>query len=159
MKRLVLTLLAAVISIILAMVLIWYSKNNMVKTMSRRHVLHMLRSKTMSAGELAHTARESESTVITHKLLPVLLVRLQEEGLIQKSGSIFAITTKGLESLKSLDSASREFMKIAKIIDRTSTVSKFLMSEAIERIAAISNIDMEESRRTVGRESISVTAG
>ena len=138
----VLTMVGAVVSLILAIMLAWYSKKTIVKTMSRRHILHMLKMQGMNGKELTDTAGECRSSVISPKLVPVLLVKLQEEGLIQRTAnSRYVITTKGLESLKSLDSMSKEFQKVAKIVQRTSVISKFMVTEAIDRVAMISNID------------------
>jgi predicted transcriptional regulator len=70
-----------------------------------------------------------------------MLVKLQEEGLIQREGNNrYVITGKGLESLKSLDAMSKEFQNVAKILQRTSTPGKFVITEAIDRITMISSI-------------------
>lgn len=133
--------MGAAVSLILALVLIWYSKKTISKTMSRRHILHMLKIKSMSGTELTDTARECRSAVIPLKLVPVMLVKLQEEGLIQRAASKYVITTKGLESLKSLDAMSKEFQKVAKIMQKTSMISKFMVTEAIDRLTMISGMD------------------
>jgi len=142
MQKVLLTLVGAVASLILAIVLIWYSKKTIAKTMSMRHMLHMLKTKGMSGTELTDAARECRSAVISPRLVPVMLVKLQREGLIQQaSNNTYVITTKGLESLKSLDSMSKEFQKVAKIVQKTSMISKFMITEAIDRLAMISDIN------------------
>ena len=142
MQGVLLTLVGAIVSLILAVVLIWYSKKTITKTMSRRHILHMLKTHGMSGTELTDAAKECRSAVISPKLVPVMLVKLQEEGLIQQAGnSRYVITTKGLESLKSLDSMSKEFQKVAKIVQKTSMISKFMVTEVIDRVAMISGMD------------------
>ena len=140
-QQILLTLVGAILSLILAMILLWYSKKGMTKTMSKRHVLHMLKTENMSGTELTDAVKENGNDVISPKLVPVMLVKLQEEGLIQKEGNNrYVITGKGLESLKSLDAMSKEFQNVAKIMQRTSTLGKFVITEAIDRITMISNI-------------------
>jgi len=140
MQKALLTLVGAVVSLILAIVLIWYSKKTIAKTMSMRHTLHMLKTKGMSGTELTDAARKCRSAVVSPKLVPVMLVKLLKEDLIQQtSNNRYAITTKGLESLKSLDSMSKEFQKVAKIVQKTSMISKFVVTEAIDRLAMISD--------------------
>jgi DNA-binding PadR family transcriptional regulator len=98
----------------------------------------MLKTKGMTGIELKNAAMECRSTIISPKLVPVMLVKLQEEGLIQQAGnSMYVITTKGLESLKSLDSMNKEFQKIAKIMQRTSSISKLMVNEAFDWIAGV----------------------
>ena len=141
-QQILLTLVGAILSLVLAMVLLWYSKKSIAKTMSKRHVLHMLRTENMSGTELTDAIKENENDVISPKLVPVILVKLQDEGLIQKEGdNRYVITSKGLESLKSLDAMSKEFQNVAKILQRTSTLGKFVITEAIDRITMISNIN------------------
>jgi len=140
-QQILLTLVGAILSLILAMILLWYSKKGMTKTMSKRHVLHMLKTDNMSGTELTDAVKQSGNDAISPKLVPVMLVKLQEEGLIQKEGNNrYVITGKGLESLKSLDAMSKEFQNVAKIMQRTSTLGKFVITEAIDRITMISNI-------------------
>ena len=140
-QHILLTLVGAILSLILAMILLWYSKKGMTKTMSKRHVLHMLKTDNMSGTELTDAVKQSGNDAISPKLVPVMLVKLQEEGLIQKEGNNrYVITGKGLESLKSLDAMSKEFQNVAKIMQRTSTLGKFVITEAIDRITMISNI-------------------
>jgi len=142
MQKVLLTLVGVIVSVILAMLLTWYSKKTITRAMSRRHILHMLKAGSMGAAELTDAAKKCNSHVISHKLVPVILVKLQEEGLVQKaSNNKYVITTKGIESLKSLDSMSKEFQKVAKIIQKTSPVSKFLINDMIDRFAMISSID------------------
>ena len=142
MQRVLLTLVGATVSLILAVMLIWYSKKTIAKTMSRRHILHMLKMQGMSGTELTDAAKECRSAVISPKVVPVMLVKLQEEGLIQRaSNNMYVITTKGLEALKSIDSMSKEFQKVAKIVRKTSMISKFIVTEAIDRVTMISDID------------------
>lgn len=141
-QRVMLTMVGAVVSMILTIIMVWYSKKTIAKTMSRRHILHMLKMRSMSGKELTDTAVECRSSVISSKLVPVLLVKLQEEGLIQQTANNrYVITTKGLESLMSLDSMSKEFQKVAKIVQKTSMISKFMVTEAIDRFAMISKMD------------------
>jgi len=138
MQQVLLTLVGATVSLILAVVLIWYSKKTIAKTMSRRHILHMLKTHGMNGTELTDAAKECRSTVISPKLVPVMLVKLQEEGLIQRAGNnTYVITTKGLESLKSLDAMSKEFQKVAKIVQKTSMISKFMIIEAFDWMAGM----------------------
>lgn len=140
-QRILLTLVGTIASIILAVMLVWYSKNTITKTMSKRHILRMLKTDDMHGKELAESAKECQSSVISPRLVPVMLTKLQEEGLIQQTGNNkYVITTKGLESLNSLDSMSEEFQKLAKIMQKTSTISKFMVNEVIDRITMISNI-------------------
>lgn len=140
-QRILLTLVGAIASLILAVMLVWYSKNTITKTMSKRHILHMLKTNNMHGKELAESAKECQSSVISPKLVPVMLTKLQEEGLVQQTGNNkYVITTKGLESLNSLDSMTKEFQKLAKIMQKTSTISKFMVNEVIDRITMISNI-------------------
>ena len=140
-QQILLTLVGAILSLILAMILLWYSKKGMTKTMSKRHVLHMLKTDNMSGTELTDAVKQSGNDAISPKLVPVMLVKLQEEGLIQKEGNNrYVITGKGLESLKSLDAMSKEFQNVAKILQRTSTLGKFVITEAIDRITMISSI-------------------
>jgi len=142
MQRILLTLVGATVSLIMALVLIWYSKKTITKTISRRHILHMLKTKSMNGTELTDAAKECRSSVISPKLVPVMLVKLQEEELIQRtSNNKYVITTKGLESLKSLDAMSKEFRKVAKIMQNTSMVSKYAITEIIDRITMISGMD------------------
>lgn len=147
MQRVLLTLVGAIVSLIVAMVLVWYSKKTITKTMSRRHILHMLKTQSMSGTELTDAAKECNSPVISPRLVPVMLVKLLEEGLIQRANNNrYVITTKGLELLWSLDSMSKEFQKVAKIVQKTSMVSKFMVNEAIDRIAMISGMDSSYSK-------------
>lgn len=140
-QRILLTLVGAIASLILAVMLVWYSKNTITKTMSKRHILRMLKTNNMHGKELAESAKECQSSVISPKLVPVMLTKLQEEGLVQQTGNNkYVITTKGLESLNSLDSMTKEFQKLAKIMQKTSTISKFMVNEVIDRITMISNI-------------------
>ncbi len=126
----------------LAILLVWYSKKTIAKAMSRRHILHMLKAGGMSAVELTDAAKKCNSPVISHKLVPVILVKLQEEGLVQRASSNkYVITTKGMESLMSLDSMSKEFQRVARIIQKISMVGKFMVNEAIDTVAMISSID------------------
>jgi len=142
MQRVLLTLVGAIASLILAMILIWYSKKTIAKTVSSRHILHMLKMQGMNGTELTDTAKECKSALISPKMVPVMLVQLEREGLIQRAGNNrYMITTKGLESLRSLDSMNKEFQKVAKIVQKTSVISKFMVSEAIDRITMISGID------------------
>ncbi len=142
MQRVMLTLVGAIVSLILAMILVWYSKKTITKTMSRRHILHMLKTRSMSGTELTNAAKGGNSPVISPRLVPVMLVKLQEESLIQRANNNrYVITTKGLELLKSLDSMSKEFQKVAKIVQKTSMVSKFMVNEAVDRVAMISGMD------------------
>lgn len=141
-QRILLTLVGTIASLILAVMLVWYSKKTITKTMSKRHILHMLKTNNIRGKELAESAKECQSSVISPKLVPVMLTKLQEEGLIQRTGNNkYVITTKGLESLNSLDSMSKEFQKLAKIMQKTSTISKFMVNEVIDRVTMISNID------------------
>ncbi len=147
MQRVLLTLVGAIVSLIVAVVLIWYSKKTIAKTMSRRHILHTLKTQSMSGTELTDAAKECNSPVISPRLVPVMLVKLLEEGLIQRANNNrYVITTKGLELLWSLDSMSKEFQKVAKIVQKTSMVSKFMVNEAIDRIAMISGMDSSYSK-------------
>lgn len=142
MQRVLLTLVGAIASLILAMMLVWYSKKTLARTMSSRHILHALKVQGMSGAELANTAKECKSALISPKLVPVMLVQLQKEGLVQlTNNNRYVITTNGLESLKNFDSMSKEFQKIAKIVQKTSAISKYMVTEAIDRIAMISGID------------------
>ncbi len=142
MQQILLTLVGATVSIILAILLVWYSKKTIAKAMSRRHILHMLKAGGMSAVELTDAAKKCNSPVISHKLVPVILVKLQEEGLVQRASSNkYVITTKGIESLMSLDSMSKEFQKVAKIIQKISMIGKFVINDMIDRVAMISAID------------------
>jgi DNA-binding PadR family transcriptional regulator len=141
-QRILLTLVGAVVSLVLAIILVWHSKKTIAKTMSRRHILHMLKAQGMNGKELTDTAKECKSDVISPKLVPSLLVKLEEEGLVQKAdNSRYVITTKGLESLKGLDAMGREFQKVAKIMQKTSMISKFMVTEAIDRVTTISSAD------------------
>ncbi len=150
MQKVLLTLVGATVSIILAMLLVWYSKKTIAKAMSRRHILHMLKAGSMGAAELADAAKKCNSPVILHKLVPVILVKLQEEGLVQKaSNNKYVITTNGIESLKNLDSMNNEFRKVAKIIQKTSAVSKFLINDMIDRFVMISSIDETGNEKEV----------
>ena len=127
------------------------------KMMSRRHILHMLKMQKMSGKQLADTAKECRSDVISSKLVPLMLVKLQEEGLVQPAGNNrFVITTKGIESLKSLDSMSKEFQKIAKIVQNTSRIGKFMITDAIDRVAMISGMDDATSGYSSQMERTSV---
>ncbi len=138
MQQVVLTMVGATVSLILAMALLWYSKKTITKTMSRRHILHMLKSHGMNSAELAVSAKESRSTVISPKLVPSMLVKLQEEGLIQRAGNnMYVITTKGLESIQNLDSMGKELQKVARIVQKTSVVGKFMVTEAFDWIAGV----------------------
>ena len=142
MQQLLLTLVGATVSIILAVVLIWYSKNSITKTVSRRHILHMLKSESKNSMELTETVKGRKNNVISPKMVPVMLVKLQEEGLIQRTdNNKYVITTEGLESLKSLDSMSKEFQKLGKIVQKTSMISKFMITEAIDRLSMIAGMD------------------
>jgi DNA-binding PadR family transcriptional regulator len=101
----------------------------------------MLKTDNMSGNELTDAVKERGNDVVSPKLIPVMLVKLQEEGLIQReSNNRYVITNKGLESLKSLDAMSKEFQNVAKIMQRTSTLGKFVITEAIDRITMISEI-------------------
>ncbi len=141
-QRILLTIVGAVVSLILVVILVRYSKKTVAKTMSKRHILHMLKMQSMDGKELTNAAKESKSDVISYKMMPLLLVKLEEEGLIQRTGNNrCVITPKGLESMKSLDSMSEEFQKLAKIIQKTSLVSKFIVSEIIDRITEISSMN------------------
>lgn len=142
LQRFVLTLLGATVSLILAMVLVRYSKRSIVKTMSQRHILHMLKARGMGVAELTGTVRQCRSALLPPKLVPVVLVKLQQEGLIQMAGgNRYVITTRGLESLRSLDSMSKEFQKVAKIVQKTSSISKFIAAQAIDSISMLSDMD------------------
>lgn len=144
--QLILTLVGAIVSVVFAMVLIWYSKHSIVRTMSRRHVLHMLKTRCMNGKELTYAARECNSEVVSYKLIPVLLVRLEEEGLIQKtSNNAYTITTKGTETLNEIESISKEFQKIYGMVNKASMIGKYIMNETINRMAMMT--DREEEKR------------
>ena len=141
-QQILLTLVGAILSLILAIILLWYNKKSITKTMSRRHVLRTLQTQGMSGTEVTDTVKQYGSDVISHKLVPVILVKLQEEGLIERDGNNrYAITGKGLESLKSLDAMTKEFQNVSKIMQKTSMLGKFMITEAIDRITMISGID------------------
>lgn len=148
-QQLILALVGAVVSIILAMILVRHSKNTITKTMSRRHILRMLKTKRMNGKELTYTAREYNSDVISYKMIPVLLVKLEEEGLVQKTSSNeYAITTKGIEALNEIEAMSKEFQKIASIMNKTSMIGKFMINEALDRMAMM-NVDKEELKPAI----------
>lgn len=134
-----LTVVGTIVSPIFAIFVVWYSKKNIAKTMTRRHILHLLKAKNMNGKELIDTAKECRSEVISPKLIPILLVRLEEEGLIQKAANNrYTTTTNGLESLQSIDAMAKEFQKVAKIMRRTSMIGKFMTAEALDRISMLS---------------------
>jgi len=139
-QRILLTLVGATVSLILAMILIWYSKRTITKTLSRHQVLHMLKLQGMSDKEIINGAKECNSALVSPKLIPAMLRKLQSERLIQKTGSNrYVITTKGLDVLKELESMNKEFQKVAKIVQKTSMISKFLVTEAIDRIGMMAS--------------------
>lgn len=141
-QRILLTIVGAVVSLVLAIILVWHGKKTIAKTMSRRHILHMLKTRGMDGKELTDAAKECKSDAISPKLVPVLLVKLEEEGMIQKAdNNRYVITTKGLQSLKGLDAMSKEFQKVAKIMQKTSAISKFMVTEAMDRVTMISSAD------------------
>ncbi|MEM3084551.1 MAG: hypothetical protein QXU32_03000 [Nitrososphaerales archaeon] len=142
MQSILITLIGAIVAATLAMVLVWYSKKTIMNAMSKRHVLHTLKTRSMNGKQLVDSAKECRSDAISPKLIPLLLVKLQEEGLIQRAGSnMYAITTKGLESLNNLESMNKEFKKILSIMQKTSVIGKLMLNEVLERIAMISSID------------------
>ncbi|HLE34888.1 MAG TPA: hypothetical protein VI698_03260, partial [Nitrososphaerales archaeon] len=69
-QQILLTLVGAILSLILAMILLWYSKKGMTKTMSKRHVLHMLKTDNMSGTELTDAVKQSGNDAISPKLVP-----------------------------------------------------------------------------------------
>ncbi len=153
MQRFLLTLLGATVSLILAMLLIRYSKRSMVRTMLQRHILHMLKSRGMSAAEISDAVKQCRSAILPPKLVPVVLSKLQNEGLVQiAASSRYVITSKGLESLRVLDSVSREFQRVAKIVQKTSSISKFMAAQAIDSIAMFSDADYLPSQKRDEKE-------
>ncbi len=141
-QQILLTLVGAILSLVLAIILLWYSKKSITKTMSRRHVLRTVETQSMSGTEVTDTVKQWGSDIVSHKLVPVILVKLQEEGLIERDGNNrYTITGKGLESLKSLDAMTKEFQNVSKIMQKTSMLGKFMITEAIDRIAMISGMD------------------
>jgi DNA-binding PadR family transcriptional regulator len=121
----------ATASLILGVLMIWYSKNNMMKSISQLHVLKMLETYRHRV-ELINAVKRTRSKEISPNLVPIMLIKLEREGLVLRTSDNYLITTKGRESLENLDSMNKEFQKMAKIIDKLSMVGKFIVS-AIDR--------------------------
>jgi DNA-binding PadR family transcriptional regulator len=142
MQHVLLTLVGATLSVVLALILVWYSKNSISNTVSRRQILQMIKSEEMSSSEIASAVSEASNSTVSPKRVPVLLVKLQEEGLVQKAGSNkYVISAKGMEALESIESMSKEFQKLGNIAQRTSAISKFVINEAIDRLTMFSGLD------------------
>lgn len=145
-QGILITIVGGIVALIAAVILVWYSKKTVTNAMSKRHILQMLKMKGMDGRELIAAARKFKSAVVSPKLVPILLVKLEREGLIQRAAANkYALTTKGLEILKNLDSTSKELQKVAKIIHRTSMVSKIIMGETIDRVATFAT-DSDENQ-------------
>jgi len=134
-----LMLAGATASLILAVLMIWYSKNNMMKSISRLRILQMLETY-RHRNDLINAVKGNRSKEISPNLVPIMLTKLQQEGLVLRTSDNYLITTKGRESLENLDSMNKEFQKMAKIIDKLSMVGK-LIASAIDRkqLAGIKN--------------------
>jgi len=135
-QKILLAMVGATVSLMLAMVLIWYSKSTITKTLSKHQVLHRLRIHGMSQEELVSDTKHSN--VISPKSIAGMLQKLEREGFVQKAaGNRYVITTQGIEALKNLESASGQVQKIAKIVSKSSVISKILVNEAIDRIVGM----------------------
>ena len=107
----ILMVLGVTVSLIFTIVLIWFSKKNISANVARRDILHMLNTQGMSVKEILETV--NESTSIPLERVPLMLVKLQEEGLIERQGiNRYVITSNGLETLKNLDAISKEFQRV-----------------------------------------------
>jgi len=136
-QKILLAMVGATVSLMLAMVLIWYSKSTITKTLSKHQVLHRLKVHGMSQEELANDASHSKG-VISARSIPGMLQKLESEGFVQKaSGNRYIITTRGIEALKNLEMASGQVQKVAKVVSKTSMISKILVNEAIDRIVSM----------------------
>jgi len=92
-QKILLAMVGATVSLMLAMVLIWYSKSTITKTLSRHQVLHRLRVHGMSQEELASDVKHSN--VISAKSIPGLIQKLEQEGFVQRTtGNRYVITTQ-----------------------------------------------------------------
>lgn len=141
-QKILLAMVGATVSLMLAMVLIWYSKSAVTKTLSKHQVLHRLRVRGMSQDELTNDAKHSN--VISARSIPGLIQKLESEGFVQRTaGNRYVITTQGIEALKNLESASGQVQKVAKIVSRTSTISKILVNEAIDRIVGMKDFQIK----------------
>jgi len=152
-QKILLAMVGATVSLMLAMVLIWYSKSTITKTLSRHQVLHRLRVHGMSQEELANDAKHS--SVISARSIPGLIQKLETEGFVQRTaGNRYVITTQGIEALKNLESASGQVQKVAKIVSKTSMISKVLVNEAIDRIVGMKDFQfkMDSDNSQVERE-------
>jgi len=109
----ILLVLGVSISSIFTIMLIWFSKKNFSANIARLHILHMLNTQRMSVKEILETVNERRSTPIPLERVPLMLVKLQEEGLIERQGiNRYVITSNGLETLKNLDAISKEFQRV-----------------------------------------------
>ena len=139
-QKILLAMVGATVSLMLAMVLIWYSKSTITKILSKHQVLHKLRVHGMNQEELANEAKRSNG-VISAKSIPMVLQKLESEGFIQKTnGDRYVITTQGIEALKNLESVNGQVQKVSKIVSKTSAISKILVNEAIDRIAGMKDL-------------------
>lgn len=102
----------------------------------------------MNGKELIDTAKERRSEAILPKLIPILLVKLEAEGLIQRAdNNRYTITTNGLKSLQSIDEMVKEFQKVAKIMQRTSMIGKFMVAKTIDTISMLSSDNINSEKK------------
>ena len=138
----ILLVLGVTVSSIFTIMLIWFSKKNVTTNLSRHYILHMLNAQAMSVKEISETAKEGRNGTIWPRQVPVLLVKLQEEGLIQR-GCInrYVITSRGLEALKNLDAINKEFQRVASVMQKTSSLNNLMVRNAIDTLATIPSVD------------------
>lgn len=152
-RKILLDVRGEIFSLLLAPLLIGYNSKKIAKMVLRRHILYMLRTKDMSAKELLESVKYT-STAISPSSVPVMLVKLQQEGLIQHQGNNrHVITGKGLESLKNLDAISKEFQGVARAMQKTSSPNNFMVRKAIDTAATILSI---ENTNVQGRFALAV---
>lgn len=146
-------LLAGIVSVVLAIVFIRYSKKRIARSMSRHFLLRMLKTRSMNGKELANSARGARSNAVQPELIPVLLVKLEQEGLIQRAGSEnrYVITTRGLQSLLDMDSYVHEVQRVSRAVELTSRIAKFMISHAVDRISMIGMYDSTENENQIIR--------
>lgn len=155
-RKVLLNVRGEIFSLLLAPILMGYNSKKIAKMVLRRHILHMLRVKDMSAMEVIESVKYT-STTISLGSVPVMLVKLQQEGLIQRQGNNrYVITGKGLESLKNLDAISKEFQGAARLMRETFVPSNFVVRKAIDTLAAIRNVDKSNVQ---GRFALAVNEG
>jgi len=144
----ILLVLGVTVSSIFTIILIWFSKKNISADIASLHILHMLNTQGVSRKEILETVNAS-STPITPGRVPLMLAKLQGEGLIERQGNSYVITFKGVNTLNRLDPVIKELQNIANMALNLPMSSKFIRSGLVHIVKVISGVHVTGAKETI----------